>query len=252
MNSAASSRVPRHIAIIMDGNGRWAMQQGKPRLHGHEAGVHAARTIVRAGRDAGVEALTLYAFSSENWLRPATEVSFLLELFIRTMAVELDTLHDEGVRVRFIGDRTALPSNLLAIIEASERRTASNPGMVLVIALGYGGRQDLVQTVRALGAQIEAGALKAADLDEKTLRDALDLGDLPDPDLLIRTGGEYRISNFLLWHLAYTEFYFSDILWPDFSSADFHQALAWFAERERRFGRTGAQVHSERGDQDAQ
>jgi len=237
MNPVFPNVVPRHVAIIMDGNGRWATQRGQPRLYGHEAGVRATRTVVRACRDAGVQVLTLYAFSSENWFRPAAEVGFLLELFVRTMEVELDTLHAEGVRVRFIGDRQRLPHTLTAVMEASERRTADNPGMALVIALGYGGRQDLVQAVRALGRRIEAATLRAEEITEADLGAALALGDLPDPDLLIRTGGEYRISNFLLWNLAYAELYFCDTLWPDFGPAELGSALAWYGGRERRFGR---------------
>lgn len=238
MNPVSPSVAPRHVAIIMDGNGRWAIQRGQPRLYGHEAGVRATRAVVRACRDAGVGVLTLYAFSSENWFRPAAEVGFLLELFVRTMGVELDTLHAEGVRVRFIGDRGRLPQTLTTVMEASERRTADNPGMVLIIALGYGGRQDLVQAMRALGRRIEAATLRAEEITEADLGAALALGDLPDPDLLIRTGGEYRISNFLLWHLAYAELYFCDTLWPDFGPAELSSALAWYEGRERRFGRT--------------
>ena len=238
MMPTAPSLLPRHVAIIMDGNGRWATQRGLPRTSGHEAGVQAARTTVRACRDAGVGVLTLYAFSSENWLRPTTEVDFLLELFVRSMEAELDTLHAEGVRVRFIGDRIALPPSLRAVIQRTEQRTAGNPGMVLVIALAYGGRQDLVRAARVLGARIAAGVMAPDQIDEASLGAELDLGDLPDPDLLIRTGGEYRVSNFLLWHLAYTELYFCDRLWPDFSVADLQRALAWYGQRERRFGRT--------------
>ncbi|MES1992980.1 MAG: polyprenyl diphosphate synthase [Pseudomonadota bacterium] len=238
MNPVSPNVVPRHVAIIMDGNGRWATQRGQPRLYGHEAGVRATRAVVQACRDAGVGVLTLYAFSSENWFRPAAEVGFLLELFVRTMGVELDTLHTEGVRVRFIGDRARLPQTLTAVMEASERRTAGNTGMALVIALGYGGRQDLVQAVRMLGRRIEAATLRAEEITEADLGATLALGDLPDPDLLIRTGGEYRISNFLLWHLAYTELYFCDTLWPDFGPAELSSALAWYGGRERRFGRT--------------
>ena len=240
MMPIAPSPSPRHVAIIMDGNGRWATQRGQPRAAGHEAGVRAARTTVRACRDAGVGVLTLYAFSSENWLRPTVEVDFLLELFVRSMEAELDTLHAEGVRVRFIGDRIALPPSLRAVIQRTEQRTAGNPGMVLVIALAYGGRQDLVRAARVLGARIAAGVMAPDHIDEASLGAELDLLDLPDPDLLIRTGGEYRVSNFLLWHLAYTELYFCDRLWPDFSVADLQRALAWYGQRERRFGRTTA------------
>lgn len=242
MNPVSTNVVPRHVAIIMDGNGRWAIQRGQPRLYGHEAGVRATRAVVRACRDAGVSVLTLYAFSSENWFRPAAEVGFLLELFVRTMEVELDTLHAEGVRVHFIGDRARLPQTLTAVMEASERRTADNPGMVLVIALGYGGRQDLVQGARTLGRRIEAATLRAEEITEADLGATLALGDLPDPDLLIRTGGEYRISNFLLWHLAYTEFYFSEVFWPDFKADQMQKALEAYAGRKRRFGQTDDQI----------
>ena len=238
MMPTAPSRLPRHVAIIMDGNGRWATQRGQPRAAGHEAGVRAARTTVRACRDAGVGVLTLYAFSSENWLRPTVEVDFLLELFVRSMETELDTLHAESVRVRFIGDRAALPPSLRAVIQHTERRTAGNSGMVLVIALAYGGRQDLVRAVRVLAERIAAGEMAPDQVDEATLGAQLDLAELPDPDLLIRTGGECRVSNFLLWHIAYTELYFCDRLWPDFSTDDLQDALAWYGRRDRRFGRT--------------
>ncbi|GMV69340.1 MAG: hypothetical protein AMXMBFR76_17790 [Pseudomonadota bacterium] len=245
MMPTAPSSLPRHVAIIMDGNGRWATRRGQPRAAGHEAGVHAARTAVRACRDAGVRVLTLYAFSSENWLRPHAEVDFLLELFVRSMATELDTLHAEGVRVRFIGDRVSLPPSLRAVLEHTEQRTAGNGGMVLVIALAYGGRQDLVRAVRRLAERIAAGVMAPDQIDEAAVGAQLDLADLPDPDLLIRTGGEYRVSNFLLWHLAYTELYFCDLLWPDFGVADLQRALAWYAQRERRFGRTAVPMSNE-------
>ena len=248
MTPAALSSLPQHVAIIMDGNGRWATRRGQPRAAGHEAGVRDARAIVRASRDAGVRILTLYAFSSENWFRPTAEVEFLLELFVRSMETELETLHAEGVRVRFIGDRAALPPSLRTVIQHTEQRTAGNPGMVLVIALAYGGRQDLVRAVRVLARRIAAGEMAPDQIDEASLGAQLDLAELPDPDLLIRTGGEYRVSNFLLWHLAYTELYFCDRLWPDFSIADLQRALAWYGRRERRFGRTETPVPSDEKD----
>lgn len=247
MMPTAPSPPPQHVAIIMDGNGRWATRRGQPRAAGHEAGVRAARTAVRACRDAGVRVLTLYAFSSENWLRPTAEVDFLLALFVRSMEAELETLHAEGVRVRFIGDRAALPPSLRAVVQRTEQHTAGNPGMVLVIALAYGGRQDLVRAVRVLAEGIAAGAMAPDRIDEALLGAHLDLADLPDPDLLIRTGGEYRVSNFLLWHLAYTELYFCDLLWPDFGATDLQRALAWYGQRERRFGRTDAAASNDGG-----
>ncbi|AXQ28977.1 di-trans,poly-cis-decaprenylcistransferase [Solimonas sp. K1W22B-7] len=221
---------PRHVAIVMDGNGRWAKGRGQPRAMGHRAGVKVVRRILRAAHKAGVEALTLFAFSQENWKRPETEVKLLIQLFVRTLAREMDAMHRNGVRVRFIGDRSGFPEPLRREMQRAELRTADNAGVKLSIAVGYGGQWDIVQAANAL---VEAGEPITAEGIEARLQTA----GLPEPDLMIRTGGEQRISNFLLWQLAYTELYFSDVLWPDFSELEFHQALAWYAGRERRFGR---------------
>ncbi|TXH04144.1 MAG: di-trans,poly-cis-decaprenylcistransferase [Nevskiaceae bacterium] len=224
------SAAPRHVAVIMDGNGRWAKQRFQPRALGHRAGVRSARKIVRAAHRAGVEVLTLFAFSQENWRRPPEEVSLLMQLFIKTLAREIDALHRNGVRIRFIGDHRDFAPELREEMARAEQLTLHNSGLVLVIAVGYGGQWDIAQAAQrlaALGRPITAEAIE----------EQLDTAGLPLPDLLIRTGGERRISNFLLWQLAYTELFFSDTLWPDFSEAEFNAAVAWFAGRERRFGR---------------
>ena len=222
--------LPRHVAIVMDGNGRWAQRRGQPRAMGHRAGVKVVRRILRAAHKAGVEALTLFAFSQENWKRPETEVKLLIQLFVRTLGRELDAMHRNGVRIRFIGDRSGFPESLREEMQRAERNTAANPGVKLSIAVGYGGQWDIVQAAQSLA---EAGQPITAEGIESRLQTA----GLPEPDLMIRTGGEQRISNFLLWQLAYTELYFCDTLWPDFGEAEFRQAVDWYAGRERRFGR---------------
>ena len=226
--------LPRHLAIVMDGNGRWARQRGMPRNLGHRQGREAARTIVEECGRLGIATLTLFAFSSENWRRPPGEVSTLMGLLVEALDSEVEDLHAKGVRLRFIGARDALAPALQARIVAAEARTARNVGLTLVIALDYGGRWDVVQAVRAIAAR-DAGDAAAA-IDEAGFARCLALGDLPDPDLFIRTGGEHRISNFLIWNLAYTELFFTDTLWPDFGAAELDAALRWFAGRDRRFG----------------
>jgi undecaprenyl diphosphate synthase len=226
----AEPRVPRHVAVIMDGNGRWARQRGRARSFGHLAGRRAVRRIVRAAHLQGVEVLTLFAFSQENWNRPETEVRLLMELFIRTLGREVANLHRQNVRLSFIGDHRDFPPRLRSLMADAAQHTAANTGLRLVIAVGYGGQWDIAQAAQRLcatGAAITPEAIEAM----------LSTSDLPHPDLLIRTGGERRISNFMLWQLAYAEFYFTDILWPDFAEGHFADALAWFAGRERRFGR---------------
>ncbi|MGQ0696807.1 MAG: polyprenyl diphosphate synthase [Panacagrimonas sp.] len=222
--------VPTHVAVIMDGNGRWASQRGEPRSFGHRAGVRAARRILRCAHRHGVEYLTVFAFSQENWRRPQTEVSLLMQLFIRTLAREMNALHRNGVRMRFIGDHTDFSPILRDEMQRSAELTRNNTGLKLNVAVGYGGQWDV-----ALAAQ------KLADRGEpitaESLEANLDTAGIPHPDLLIRTGGEKRISNFLLWQLAYAELYFCDTLWPDFGDSDFSLALDWYASRERRFGR---------------
>jgi undecaprenyl diphosphate synthase len=242
--------LPRHIAIIMDGNGRWAAARGQPRVAGHKSGLEAVRTIVRECVKRKIGALTLFAFSSENWQRPAEEVLSLMSLFFDALEREIAELHQNGVRIRFIGDRKALSVRLQARIAAAEQQTAGNGGLQLQVAVSYGGRWDVVQAAQKLARRCAQGAMRAEDITEADLAaglalTALDEGrsgaSLADPDLFIRTGGEQRISNFLLWNLAYTELYFTDTLWPDFDIAGLDAALAYFAGRERRFGLTSAQ-----------
>jgi undecaprenyl diphosphate synthase len=235
---------PRHVAVIMDGNGRWAKRRAMPRHLGHRAGVKAVRAAVEGCARRGVEALTLFAFSSENWARPAEEVTRLMELFVESIEREVDELHGNGIRLRFIGDLAALRPHLRDGIAAAEDRTAANSRMTLYIAISYGGRWDILQAVRRLAGRVATGEISPEAIDEPALSRELMLGDAPDPDLFIRTGGEHRISNFLLWNLAYTELYFCDCLWPDFDDAEIERAFRHFAARQRRFGLTGDQVTS--------
>lgn len=239
--------LPRHVAIIMDGNGRWAERRHLPRYAGHRAGVKAVQTIVEACAVREIEVLTLFAFSSENWRRPQQEVGLLMELFLTTLRREVDRLHQRNVRLRFIGDRTAFPASIHKRIDAAEELTKDNTGLTLVIAVNYGGRWDITQAARRLARKVEAGELRADEITPQHLEAELSLHGLPEPDLFIRTGGEQRISNFLLWQLAYTELYFTDILWPDFDAQAFADALTSFAGRQRRFGLTGHQVEQIKG-----
>jgi undecaprenyl diphosphate synthase len=232
---------PRHIAIIMDGNGRWARARGAANADGHRAGVEPVRTVIKECVRHHVGALTLFAFSSENWGRPRDEVSSLMSLFVESLEKEIDELHRSGVRVRFIGDRSLLNARMLASMTSSERITANNTTLLLQIALSYGGRADILCAARQLASQVEQGQLRAQDIDESRFAAALALADVPDPDLFIRTGGEQRISNFLLWNLAYTELYFTDQLWPEFGVPHFEAALQHYAARQRRFGLTAEQ-----------
>ena len=236
--------IPRHIAIIMDGNGRWASRQGKIRTVGHQAGVDALRQTVQACGDLGVEALTVFAFSSENWRRPRAEVSVLMGLFAASLANEIRHLKARGVRLRFLGDRAAFSQGLQTRIARSEALTAANTTLNFQIAANYGGRWDIVQAVRQVARRVVAGELTIDAIDESTVATELSLAALPPPDLFIRTGGERRISNYLLWDLAYSELYFTDTLWPDFDREALMRAIAWFRGRERRFGKTGEQVQT--------
>ena len=238
----ALSRVPRHVAVIMDGNGRWAEERKKPRHAGHRAGVKPVRTIVEQAAEAGVSFLTLFAFSSENWRRPPGEVARLMGLFFDVLQREVDELHRNNVRLRFVGQLDLLSDRLVRRIRAAERRTEQNSGLNLIVAVAYGGRWDITHAAQQLARRVESGELKAADIDEETVSSALALSGVPDPDLLIRTGGEHRISNFLLWNLAYSELHFCDCLWPDFNEAEFAAALDYYARRQRRFGRTAKQL----------
>ncbi len=242
MSESAPSPVPRHVAIIMDGNGRWARRRRLPRTAGHQAGVTAVRKTVEHCARKGIEVLTLFAFSSENWRRPPEEVSVLMRLFEMTLSREARRLDEHGIRLRVIGDRSAFSKNLQQRIAEAEARTAGNDRMTLLIAANYGGRWDITQAARQLARQVEAGVLKPEEIDEAALAARLSFAGLPEPDLFIRTGGELRISNFLLWQLAYTELYFTDVLWPDFDEAELDKALAAYSRRERRFGHTSEQL----------
>ena len=242
-----TTALPRHIAIIMDGNGRWASARMVPRYVGHREGVKAVRRIVEACRNKGIRVLTLFAFSSENWRRPSEEVGWLMDLFIRTLKKEVETLHRNGVRIRFIGDRGAFPDDLREQIAQAEARTVRNEGLNLVVAANYGGHWDITQALRALARSVAAGEVRPEDITVEMIGGEMSLSDLPEPDLFIRTGGEQRISNFLLWQLAYTELYFTEILWPSFDENALDDALRSYASRQRRFGRTGEQVEQLKG-----
>ena len=234
--------VPRHVAIVMDGNGRWAQQRSLTRTAGHREGAKAVRRIVRASSERGIEVLTLFAFSSENWRRPRPEVEVLMSLFLTTLRREIRRLDAANVRMRFIGDRSAFSVTLQDYIAKAEQRTAANTGLTLVIAANYGGRWDIAQASRRVAEAVAAGRLQPEQITVDLFHQYTGLADLPEPDLFIRTGGEQRISNFLLWQLAYTELYFTDRLWPDFDVADLDAACTAFASRQRRFGQTSEQV----------
>jgi len=237
--------LPRHVAITMDGNGRWAEARGVPRAAGHRAGLKPTRLVIRECAGRGVEALTLFAFSSENWKRPAAEISSLMSLFVDSLDREIDELHSNGVRVRIIGERKLLSVRLQTRIAAAEERTSRNGGLKLQIAVSYGGRWDIIQAAQKLARECSSGLIRPEEMDEARFAAALELAGLPDADLLIRTGGEQRISNFLLWNAAYAELYFSPVLWPDFDLAELEAAFAFFEGRERRFGRTQGQMGSQ-------
>ena len=234
--------LPRHVAIIMDGNGRWAHSRGESRNAGHAAGVAAVRGVISHCLERGIPLLTLFAFSSENWGRPAEEVRGIMELFLGALAQELAELQRNGVRLRFIGERAALAPPLQARMQEAEAATAANAALTLLVAVSYGGRADIVGAARRLAGRVARGELAPAACDEAEFVRGLALAGLPDPDLFIRTGGERRISNFLLWNLAYTELYFTDVLWPDFGAAAFDAALQDYAGRQRRYGLAPAQV----------
>jgi undecaprenyl diphosphate synthase len=239
MSSADS---PQHVAIIMDGNGRWARSRGMPRVAGHRASVKVVRKVIEDCARLNVSYLTLFAFSSENWRRPPDEVGMLMGLFLDALVREVAELHKNQVRMRFIGDRSALGSELTERMREAEELTAGNTGLGLMVAVAYGGRWDIAQACRRLALEAAAGQLIAAEISEAQIAARLALAGIPDPDLLIRTGGEQRISNFLLWNLAYTELYFSDALWPEFSPQHLQSAFDFYAQRERRFGKTSDQV----------
>ena len=232
----AAPKGPRHVAIIMDGNGRWAEARGLPRTLGHKSGVEAVRRAVRAAADFGIEYLTIYSFSTENWSRPATEVGFLLDLLRRFILQDVAELHKSGVCIKIIGDREALSGDLRTLIEDAERLTANNSALTLVVAFNYGSKQEIAKAVQAIAHEVQSGALAPDSICAGTISKHLETASMPDPDLLIRTSGEQRISNFLLWQCAYAELVFVEDLWPDFTRETFERALAEYAKRDRRYG----------------
>jgi undecaprenyl diphosphate synthase len=237
-----STDIPSHVAIVMDGNGRWAQNRRRPRTFGHQAGLKALRRIVEHCGKIGITELTVFAFSSENWNRPKKEVSRLMELFMRALDKEARELHENNVRIRFIGDLTAFAPELRAKVDQAMAQTQDNDRMVLNVAANYGGRWDIVNAARKIAEAVSRGRLQPDQVDENVFATQLTLADSSDPDLFIRTGGEMRISNFLLWQSAYTEFYFTPVLWPDFNSETLDEAITAYQARERRFGQTGEQV----------
>ncbi|WP_372875763.1 polyprenyl diphosphate synthase [Pseudomonas sp.] len=241
----AKAAVPRHVAIIMDGNNRWARKRLLPGIAGHKAGVDAVRAVIEVCAEAGVEVLTLFAFSSENWQRPADEVGALMELFLGALRREAKKLDENGISLRIIGDRSRFHPELQAAMREAEALTAGDKRFVLQIAANYGGQWDIAQAAQRLAREVQGGHLRPDDITPELLQSCLATGDLPLPDLCIRTGGEHRISNFLLWQLAYSELYFSDLFWPDFKHDAMRKALADYAKRQRRFGRSAEQVDAE-------
>lgn len=242
--SINKNNVPLHVAIIMDGNGRWAKQQGEDRIFGHHEGVNSVREIVEACGEIGVKYLTLYAFSTENWNRPKEEVDALMELLVATISLETENLHKKGVRLQVIGDVASLPASCQKELEESMRITAQNTRVTLILALSYSSKWEITEAVKRLARKIESGSLKASEINYKLIEENLNTAPYPDPELMIRTSGEHRISNFLLWQLAYAEFYFTDVLWPDFRKNDFYKAILAYQNRERRFGKTSEQISS--------
>ncbi|MEH2231445.1 MAG: isoprenyl transferase [Nostoc sp.] len=235
-------KIPQHIAVIMDGNGRWATSRGLPRIAGHRQGAKTLKELLRCCKDWGVKALTAYAFSTENWQRPIEEVNFLMHLFERLLRRELAQMHQEGVRISFIGDLSALPKSLQMEMERSMTETLNNQSIHFTVAVNYGSRNEITRVCRQVAQLVEQGKLSAQEVNESLVEQHLYTADTPEPDLLIRTSGEMRLSNFLLWQMAYTEMYFTDILWPDFNREAFHQALLSYQNRDRRFGQVKASL----------
>jgi undecaprenyl diphosphate synthase len=240
------SRLPRHVAIIMDGNGRWAEQRGLSRLYGHRVGKDSVRAVVEASRELGIEYLSLFAFSTENWQRPPREVDGLMTLLRKYLASELGKMMRHGIRLVAVGSLRRLPPAVRQALRASIAATRNNTGMTVILAVSYGGREDIAQAVRAIARRVKRGELSPEQVTEDTIAEHLATHGVPDPDLLIRTSGEQRISNFFLWQLAYTELYVTDTLWPDFREREYTEALTLYQQRQRRFGRTGAQVERTR------
>jgi undecaprenyl diphosphate synthase len=237
----SANTVPRHVAIIMDGNGRWAAERGLPRSAGHKQGVEALRRAVRTAADLGIEYLTIYSFSSENWTRPAAEVSFLLELLRRFIRMDVAELHAAGVKITVIGEREGLDPGIVSLLEDAESLTRENSKLKLIVAFNYGSRQEITRAARVIATKVRDGKIDPADITPAVLANHLDTGGIPDPDLLIRTGGEQRLSNYLLWQCAYTEFVFIPEYWPDFTAEVFRRAILDYQSRERRFGGVKAQ-----------
>jgi len=238
------NNIPKHVAIIMDGNGRWSEQKGKHRVLGHKHGVKALRRAIAFASEQKIEALTIFAFSSENWKRPKQEVNMLMELFFTVLGSEVKTLHKNNIKLNIIGDISGFSDRLQKKIHAAQLLTKNNSGLSLNVAANYGGRWDITNATRQIAQQVQDGLLTIDEIEEHVVRKSLSLSELPDVDLMIRTGGDYRISNFLLWQLAYAELYFTDTLWPDFDGEAFQLALDVFSGKERRFGQTSAQVNS--------
>ena len=239
---SATSSIPKHVAIIMDGNGRWAQKRGLPRIAGHKAGVETVRSVIQTCVEKGIEVVTLFAFSSENWRRPEKEVTLLMSLFLMALQREVKKLHKNEVQLRIVGDVSAFDNKIQEQIKKAEALTKDNKTLVLNIAANYGGQWDITRSVKSLAEKVESGVLKSEDITSDLISQNLCMSDLPEPDLFIRTGGEQRISNFLIWQLAYSELYFTDTLWPDFDRQAFEEALTSFAGRQRRFGHTGEQI----------
>lgn len=229
---------PRHVAIIMDGNGRWAKQRGKERIEGHYEGVKALREIIDHSVNLGISYLSVYAFSTENWARPVSEVEGIMELFCKTIEMELPTLNERGVKVKFLTEERLLSHKVVEIIRGCEQSTSQNNSMTLLVALNYGSRSEILQATKQLAQEVKQGVIEVDQITEEIFSNRLFTGGVPDPDLLIRTSGEYRLSNFLLWQLSYAEFYFTDVLWPDFSREEYDIALNVFESRSRRYGKT--------------
>jgi len=242
MENLDLSKLPKHIAIIMDGNGRWAQEQGQDRLFGHYQGVISVRKVVEAASEIGIQYLTLYAFSTENWERPEQEVTGLMTLFVDTIAKEVPDLHKNNIKLRFIGNLGLLPPHARAALDDATAQTAQNTGLTLVVALSYSSRWELVEAAKNIASQVKAGSLSMDHITETTLSEALTTSDFPDPELMIRTSGEFRVSNFLLYQLAYAELYFTETRWPDFRKDDLIKAILDFQSRERRFGKTSNQL----------
>ncbi len=236
------NNVPRHVAIIMDGNGRWAKQQGEDRIFGHHEGVNSVREVVEACGEIGVRYLTLYAFSTENWNRPKEEVDALMELLVSTISLETENLHQKGVKLEVIGDVESLPASCRQELQVSIDKTAANSRVTLILALSYSSKWEITEAVKKIGEELLAGKIKISEISSRLIGEKLNTSKYPDPELMIRTSGEHRISNFLLWQLAYAEFYFTDVLWPDFRKNEFFKAIISYQNRERRFGKTSEQI----------